>query len=309
MPLWRNRLALVKAESTYGTSSAPANTDALLFTELDVEPLALELIERETIQAYMGHRASIVGQRSVPFKATAEMAGSGTAGTAPRWGPLMKASGCSETIGGGTVTYTPVSSGFSSYTADFYADNGSQQIITGIRGSAEISMSVGEIPTIAFDHMGIYGAPTALSLPTPTYTNQAAPVAVNADNTATVSVHGFSACMTEFSLDLGVEMTFEQKAGCSKQVRITQIKPTGSITIELPAFATKDFLTIASNQTTGTITWVHGGTAGNIITFTAAQCAFDSPTLDDGDSVTHITLPFRCLPNSSGTSVFSLALT
>ena len=44
MALWRNRLALVKAESTYNTNPTPAATDALLFTELDVEPLSLELI-------------------------------------------------------------------------------------------------------------------------------------------------------------------------------------------------------------------------------------------------------------------------
>lgn len=305
MALWRNRLALVKAEATYGTSSSPAASDALLFTELDVEPLALELKERETIQAYMGNRASVVGQRSVPVKATVELAGSGTAGTAPRYGPLLKACGLVEATNAGvSCTYSPVSSGFSSYTMDWYADNGSRQLITGIRGTAEISLSAGEIPTIAFDQMGIYSAPGALSLPTGTYTQQAAPLAVNADNTTTVSVHGFSACMTAFSLSLGVETVFEQKAGCSKQVRITDRKPSGSITIELPAFATKDFLTLASNQTTGPITWTHGG-----ITFTAPTSAFDSPTVEDGEGVTHIVLPFRPLPTSAGNDEFTLAFT
>jgi hypothetical protein len=306
MALWRNRLALVKSESTYGTSSSPAASDALLFTELDVEPLAMELVERETIQAYMGNRASVVGQRSVPVKATVEAAGSGTAGTAPRYGPLLKAAGLSETIVSSTsVTYAPVSDGFSSYTMDFYIDNGSRQAITGIRGGAELSMAVGEIPTIAFDQMGIFAAPGALSRPTETYSAQASPVAVNADNTTSVSVHGFSACMTSFSLNLGVEMTFEQKAGCTKQVRITDRKPTGSITIELPGIATKDFIAIASAQTAGAMSWVHGATLGNILTFDATSVAFDSPTFEDGDSVTHITLPFRLLGNTTWTLAYT----
>jgi hypothetical protein len=300
MALWRNRLALVKSESTYGTSSSPAATDALLFTELDVEPLAMELLERETIQAYMGNRASVVGQRSVPVKATVEMAGSGTAGTAPRYGPLLKACGLSETIVSSTsVTYAPVSTGFSSYTMDFYADNGSRQAITGIRGTAEFSLTTGEIPTVAFDQMGIFAAPGALSRPTETYSNQAAPLAVNADNTATVTVHGLS---------IGNEMVFEQKAGCSKQVRLTDRKTTGSITIELPAIGSKDFIALASAQTAGAITWTHSGAAGNIITFLASYCAFDAPTFEDGDSVTHVTLPFRCLP-STGNDEFSFAFT
>jgi hypothetical protein len=305
MALWRNRLALVKSESTYGTSSSPAASDALLFTELDVEPLAMELVERETIQAYMGNRASVVGQRSVPVKATVEAAGSGTAGTAPRYGPLLKAAGLSETINAGSVTYAPVSDGFSSYTMDFYIDNGSRQAITGIRGGAELSMAVGEIPTFAFDQMGIFAAPGALSRPTETYSAQASPLAVNADNTTAVSVHGFSACMTSFSLNLGVEMTFEQKAGCTKQVRITDRKPTGSITIELPGIATKDFIAIASAQTAGAMSWVHGATAGNILTFDATSVAFDSPTFEDGDSVTHITLPFRLLGNTTWTLAYT----
>ena len=306
MALWRNRLALVKSEDTYGTSSSPAATDALLFTELDVEPLALELIERETIQSYMGNRPSVVGQRSVPVKATVEAAGSGTLGAAPRYGPLLKAAGLSETVSASTsVTYAPVSDGFSSYTMDFYADNGSRQAITGIRGGAELSMAVGEIPTFAFDQMGIFAAPGALSRPTETYSAQASPVAVNADNTTSVSVHGFSACMTSFSLNLGVEMTFEQKAGCTKQVRITDRKPTGSITIELPGIATKDFIAIASAQTAGALSWVHGGTAGNILTFSASSVAFDSPTFEDGDSVTHVTLPFRLLGNTTWTLAYT----
>ena len=310
MALWRNRLALVKAESTYGTNPTPAATDALLFTELDVTPLEMELIERETIQTYFGNRQNVIGQRSVPISATVELAGSGTAGTAPRYGPLLTASGLGETIVAATsVTYAPVSSAFDSYTMQFFIDNGSEQAITGIRGSFDMSLSTGAIPTIAFSHMGIFGAPTALSLPTPTYSNQATPLSVNADNTATVTVHGFSACMTEFSLSLGTEMVFEQKAGCTKQVRLTDRRTTGSITIELPAFATKDFIAAVDAQTEATITWVHGSSAGNIITFTADQTAFDSPSYVEADSVTHITLPFRCLPSSAGNDDFSLAFT
>ena len=306
MAQWRNRLALVKAESTYNTNPSPAATDALLFTELDVEPLALELSEREIIQATYGNRPSVVTQRSVPIKATVELAGSGAAGTAPRWGAVLKACAMAETIVASTsVTYSPVSSSLSSYAMDFFIDNGSRQAIGGIRGTGEISLKANELPTISFDQMGIYSAPGALSRPSETYSQQASPLPVNSDNTATVSVHGFSACMAEFSLSLGVETTFRQLAGCSKQVAVTEAKASGSITIELPSFAAKDFLTIASNQATGAINWVHGTTAGNIATFSAGTCAFDSPTYTEADDITHIVLPFRPL----GTTPFTLALT
>ena len=310
MPLWRNRLALTKIETTYNTSSSPAATDALLFTELDVSPLAVELKERGNIQAYFGNRASIVTQRTVPVKATVELAGSGTAGTAPRWGSLLRSSAAAENIVASTsVTYSPVSSSFSSYSMDFYKDDGAKQSFTGLRGTAELKMSAGDIPTLMFDHMGQYAAPGALSLPTPTYSAQAAPVAVNSDNTTSVSVHGFSACMSDFSFSLGVDTTFRQLAGCSKEVLVTGRKPKGSLTIELPNFATKDFLAIVTAQTTGSISWQHGQTAGNIITFTASTCAFDTPSIQEQDAITMITLPFRPLPTSAGNNEWSIALT
>jgi hypothetical protein len=308
MALWRNRLALTKIESTYNTNSSPANTDALLFTELDISPVSVELAERSTIQAYMGNRASIVASRMVPVQATVEMAASGTAGTVPRWAPLLRSCAVGEAISAGvSVTYTPVSSAFSSYTMDFFKDDGARQAITGIRGTAELSLSAGQIPTISFDQMGQYNSPSALALPTPTYTTQAAPVIVNADNTTSVSVHGVNACLSAFSFSLGVATTFRQLAGCTKEMLPTNRAPSGSLTIELPNQATQDFLALVIAQTTGAITWQHGP-AGNRLTFNASTCAFDTPSIQEMDSITMITLPFRPLPTGSGNNEWSLVL-
>ena len=311
MALTRNRLLLAKSESSYGTtpSPAPAGTDAVLVSGLEVEPLRLELKDRELVQGHLGNSAQVVGQSSVGVSFSVELAGSGTAGTAPRWGPLMKACGFSETVVTSTsVTYAPISSSFSSVALDFRND-GMKHLILGVRGSVAIEMGAGDLPKLNFTFVGIYGAPTATSNPTATFTNQAAPVAVNADNTTGVSVHSYSACMNAFSLDLANDVIFRQLAGCSKQVMITDRKPSGSITLELPALGTKDFYSIAAAQTAGSISFQHGQTAGNIATFTASNCAFDSPTLEDGDGIQHIVLPFRPLPTSSGNDEMSLVLT
>lgn len=310
MPLLtRKRLILAKSEETYATSAAPAGSDAVLVTNLEVEPLAMELIEREIIDGNLGNRDNVVGQRMVNVKFSVELAGSGTAGTAPRWGPVIKACGFNETVtGGNTVTYAPVSSSFSSCTLDFYND-GIRQLVTGCRGTFSLEMSAGEIPTLAFEMMGLYAAPTALANVSPTYTAQAAPVAVNADNTTAVSVHSYSACMNAFSLQVANEMVFRQLAGCTKEVIIPDRKPTGEITIELPPLGTKDYFTIASAQTKGAIGWQHGQTAGNIVTFNAATSAFDSPTYEDADGIQHLKLPFRPIPTSAGNNEFSLVLT
>lgn len=310
MPLYtRKQVLLAKSEATYGTSAAPEAADAVLVSDLEVTPLAMEMAERTNINGILGQRDQVVTQRMVQVNFAVELAGSGAAGTAPRWGPVIKACGFSETVSASTsVTYAPISSSFSSVTLDFYND-GNRHLVVGARGTWSLSMAVGEIPRINFEMMGWYTAPTALANVTPTYANQATPLAVNSDNTPTVTVHSLSACLQAYSLELGNQMVFRQLAGCTKEALITDRQPTGSLTIELPAIGTKDFFAIASAQTKGSIAVTHGTAAGNIATITTATAAFDGPTFEDGDGIQHIVLPFRPIPTSAGNDEMSLVLT
>jgi hypothetical protein len=309
MALTRNRLLLAKAESTYGTSSSPAGTDALLVSNLEVSPLELNRLDRELIRPYLGSSAMVVGQRHVAVNFDVELAGSGTAGTAPRWGCLFKACGFAETLVTNTsAAYSPVSSSFSSVTLDFNAD-GTKHLVTGARGTASISLSAGEIPKISFQFLGIYNAASANAAASPTFSNQAAPVVVNSTNTTPVSIHSYAACLESFSLDLGNETPFRQLAGCSQQVMITDRKVAGEISIEAPALGDKNYFSIASAQTASTISWTHGQTAGNIVAFSASNCSFDSPKYGDSDGIQMLTLGYEAIPSSSGNDEFTLTLT
>jgi hypothetical protein len=83
----------------------------VLVSALEVQPLQLELKDRELILGYLGNTEMVVGQRLVSVSFDVEIAGSGTAGTAPKWSALMQACGFSETIVSVTsVTYAPISS-------------------------------------------------------------------------------------------------------------------------------------------------------------------------------------------------------
>lgn len=311
--LTRKRLLLAKTEATYGTSAAPDGTNALLVSNLEVSPLEIELLDRELITPYLGNSEKVVGQRMVQVNFDVELAGSGTAGTAPQWGPVMKACGFAEALVASTsVTYSPVSTSFSSVTLDFNAD-GNKHLVTGCRGTATINLNAGEIPKISFQMMGIYNAVTAASAVTPTFANQADPVVVNSVNTTSVSAFSFSACLESFSLDLGNETPFRQLAGCTQQVLITERAPSGEISIEAPIVGSgagqKDFFAAVSAQTLGAITWQHGQTAGNIITFNAPTCNLDSPSYADSDGVMMLNLPYMPIPSSSGNDEFTVVLT
>jgi hypothetical protein len=311
--LTRKRLLLAKTESTYGTSAAPDGTNALLVSNLEVSPLEIELLDRELITPFLGNSEKVVGQRMVQVNFDVELAGSGAAGTAPQWGPVMMACGFAQAVSASTsVTYTPVSASFSSVTLDFNAD-GNKHLVTGCRGTATINLNAGEIPKISFQMMGIYNAVTAASAVTPTFANQADPVVVNSVNTTSVSAFSFSACLEAFSLDLGNETPFRQLAGCTQQVLITERAPSGEISIEAPIVGSgagqKDFFAAVSAQTLGAITWQHGQTAGNIVTFNAPTCNLDSPSYADSDGVMMLNLPYMPIPSASGNDEFTLVLT
>lgn len=312
MALTRNRLLLAKIEATYGTDADCDGTDALLVSNLEVNPLQIELLDRELIQPYLGNSEKVAGQRMASVTFDVELVTSGTVGTAPRWGRLMRACAFEETIVASTsVTYAPISDPdtMESVTVDFWADN-KRHLITGCRGTWSLTANVGEIPKISFELMGIYNDVTDDPKPTPiTFGDQADPLAVNSDNTTNVEVHDYAACMESFSLTLGNENPFKQLAGCDKSVRVTQRAPSGEVTIEDPELSAMDYFAAVSAQDLGNVTWQHTDASGGIITFTAPTCNLDAPSYADSDGVQMLTLPFMPVPTSAGDDEFTIVLT
>lgn len=295
MALTRNRLLLSKIEEEYGVSSSPEGTDALKVSELEVSPLEVELIDRELITPYFGNTQKVVSQRMCNVNFSCELAGSGVVGVAPKWGPVLRACGFVENIvEEESVIYTPVSSGFESVTMDFRAD-GTRHLITGVRGNVTISIETGAIPRLNFEMMGLYNDPTGVAIPSVTFDDQADPVVINSENTLQVSIHDYAACLQSMELNVSNEVVYRQLAGCSRQVRLTDRKPEGTISIESPDLEDKDYFYAVSNQSLAPVSFTHGTTAGNIIQVVAPNCNLGSPAYGDSDGVMLLELPF--MPN------------
>ena len=311
MPLLsRKRLILAKTESTYGTDPSPTGAaNAILVRNLEITPLQAETVSRDLLRPYLGVSDQLLAQTRVEVTFEVELAGSGTAGTAPAYGAVLKACGLSETVVATTsVTYAPVSATFSSVTLYFHND-GIRHKVTGCRGSFQINASVGQIPTIAFTLTGIYNAPTDESLPSPTYANQAAPLIFKNGNTSNFSVFSYAGCLQSLEFNVANEIVYRELVGCTKEVLITNRAPSGTCVIEAPTIAAKDFFTIANGSSTGSITFQHGATGGNIVTFTTAQSDIGSPTYSDQDGIQMLNLPYLAIPTSAGNDELSLAFT
>jgi hypothetical protein len=307
--LSRKRLILVKTESTYGTDSTPAGTDALLVRNLDITPLSGDVVSRDLIRPYMGNFDQLISMTSVAINFEVELAGSGTAGTAPKYDAILKACGLAATIVSSTsVTYAPVSASFSSATIYFNVD-GVLHKLTGCRGSMNMSCAVGAIPTLAFNLTGVYNAPTDTAQPAVTYSAQATPLIFREGNTSAFSFFSYSGILQSVDFNLANDLVYRELVGGTKETLITDRKPAGTVMIEAPTIATKDFFTTALASSTGNLTFLHGTTAGNRVTFLASQVDVLNPTYQDQDSIMMLSVPYVAIPTTAGNNEFSLAFT
>jgi hypothetical protein len=386
MPLLsRKRLILCKSEVTYGVDITPAGTDALLVRSLDVTPIEADVVSRDLIRNYMGNSDQLLAQTRVSISFQVEMAGSGTAATAPRFSSLLKACGMAETItsaavtgtatagGAGTITlaagasavnnfyngmvisitggtgnghiglitdyvgstkvatvqastatfvpgassaysiaanvgYLPVSTGFASATI-YFNNDGVLHKITGARGTFTLTAAVGGIPTIDFQLTGVYNAPTDTAAPTTTYSDQATPVIFKAGNTSAFSILNYTACLQSLSFNVVNETVYRELVGCTKEVMITNRASAGECMIEAPTIAQKDFFAIANNDTTGTLTLLHGSTAGNRVTLLAPKVDITNPSYADQDGIQMLNIPYVAIPTTAGNDEVKLTFT
>jgi len=304
------RLLLAEEETTYGTDPTPTGAaNAILVRSLEISPFQSDAVERELIRGYMGNYETFHANQRVEVTFEVEMVGSGAAGTAPAFGPLLKACGNSETISASTsVTYAPVSSSFDSVTIYFFQD-GVRQAVTGARGSFALSAEVGQIPTITFTMLGIYNEPTDVANATPTYQNQAKPVLFKNGNTTSQELFGYAGAVQSFSFDQSNQMIYRELVGGTKEVLITDRRPGGSIVLEAELMATHNYFSDITGADTGTNTFQHGQTAGNIFTFSAPQTDLSAISYSDSDGVQMLNFDYSATPTTSGNDEYSIVMT
>lgn len=312
--LLRKRLILIEQETTYGTDPTPTGTDAVLVRDLSITPQQSDVVSRDLIRPYLGASEQLLANTRVECTFSVELAGSGTVGTAPQYGKALKACGLSETIpnDSSSVTYAPVSSSFDSVTIHYNID-GVRHKVTGARGTFTLNASVGEIPTIDFTFTGIYVAPDDSALPTVTYANQATPLIFKNGNTDTFALLNYSGSLQSVSFDIGNSIVYRELVGGSKEVLITDRGANGSVTIEAPTLAQKDYFAAAlvdSGLGTNTnLTFQHGTTAGNIVDFSSTRVDIGDVSYSDQDGIAMLNIPYTSVPSTSGNDEFSLIYT
>jgi hypothetical protein len=356
-----------------------------LVRDLSITPLQSDVVDRELIRPYLGASEQLLANTRVEVTFQVELAGSGTAGTAPAFGGVLQACGFSATttaaaitgtaqagaagsitlasgssatnniyngmvitITGGTgegesgvitayngstkvatvqkttatftpdatseysiaanVAYKPVSDTFSSVSI-YYNIEGVLHKVTGCRGTFTLNGAVGEIPTISFTMTGIYNAPTNTAAPSVTYSNQATPQVFKNGNTTNFQLLSYSGCLQSVELDIGNEVIYRELVGCSKEVLITDRAVTGTVALEAPTIAQKDYFTAALGDVLGNFSFKHGQATGNIVTVNSTTIDIGDVSYEDQDGIHMLSIPVTAVPGSTGNDEILIVFT
>ncbi len=105
--IMRKRVLLVKIESLEGTDPTPDGTsNAILVSNMNITPIDSEQVSRQLIRQFLGNSDTLLAQVGVSIDFEVEIAGAGAAGSAPAWGPVLKACGFTETPSTASIAIT-----------------------------------------------------------------------------------------------------------------------------------------------------------------------------------------------------------
>lgn len=290
----KSRTLFAKPETVYGTPVALVAADAIRTANLTIKPFEATALERKLDGPSFGSSGKIHVGEHVVVEFDVEMTGSGTAGTAPKFGHLFKACKMSETIIAVTsVAYEPATNATDSETMYFELD-GQRHALSGARGNWSIKFDSQNIPYFHFTFTGLWIDPVSTPGIVPVWTGWQTPKPVSKRYTPAVDLHGLSSVFSSASFEYGNSVKYINNPGGEEFVNIDDRKCSGSIKLLAPALSTKNYFTAALADTVGAFTLVHGITAGNIITLAGDYVQLLQPTYgeDNGRAMIEAKLDF-----------------
>ncbi len=308
--LYRNAAVLAKIETTYGTDAVPTGgANAILVSELSLQPMEMQTVDRALIRPFLGNSEQMPTQIYNGCEFSVELAGSGTAGTAPAIGPLLRACGFAETITPATsVAYAPISTGFESLS--FYMNlDGVLHKGLGARGTVSFSLKNNERPMARFKFTGLFVAVADAALPTVNFAAWKKPLPCNRTNTPTFTLHGYAALLDDLQIDMANEVVYRGLIGGAEFVRLTDRKPKGSVLMEAVKVADKNWWTSIQAATDGAMQMVHGLNAGNIVTIDAPGVQIHTPTYQDQQGIVMLSAQLTVNPGPTGNDELVLTFT
>jgi len=296
-----------KIENPSGTDATPDLTYGVIAYDVSLEVKG-DMKERNAGNADRSLYPNIRGKTSVDLKFWIELKGSGTKGTAPKWGPLLRACDRLETaLAGTSVMYSMALTG---ETCSIYVNiDGILHKLIGCAGDCEIDLTSGDIAKLNFTMSGVYALPTDSPCS-----------AITVDSTSGLIVKGtattfgsYAAIIEKILLKFGNKVTERPSMNATEGILAFMVgdrNPSGIMTCEavLRATTNADFWSYFDTGTTKELSVVLGTTEGNIVIIVAPACKLSAPKYGDRDGIRLMDIEFQCA-RSSGNDEMTILLT
>jgi hypothetical protein len=300
------KVILLKAEATEGTDAAPVvGTNA--FRVLDYSPTFMDADARprNIEKAYFGADPVAMANFKRGASWTMEMHGGGAAGTVPQWMTVLAFAGFGApvVVASTSATQSPTST-VSSATHWAYIDDLLLKTI-GARMNAGYTVEDDQIPMFNMTLLG--RPPTTLgeeSAPgTAVFSGIVDPVIASSENT-TFTLDGYAVPLRRMTMNANADLQFRSLIGPQDRVLYRDRNWNGSIVVELPNLATKDYFAKVRPGTTMASSLAHGNVAGNIVTITHPKLQITGNVeLSEEQGAIMATFPVTALANAGNDEV------
>ena len=315
----KNSVVTAKAQTAAGTDAGPTGAaNAVLIKNVSITPLDAQNISRDVIRGSFGGSEQLVGPASVKLSYGVELAGSGTAGTAPAWGVLLQ--GCAAGEGllatPARVEYSPVSTNLKALS-QYYYDDGVLHKLLDCMGNCTLSAKVGEIPTLNFEWIGVNGGIatgnpsgtsfTAWKKPVPMTKANVIDITLGATYNAGVLTGGTTYPSTGLELNFGNAVNFDALLG-AETVDITDRDSAGSTELQLDAAQEVALMANVVGNVSTSLAFTIGTAAGNKIIVFAPNVQMVSPSKVDRNGKRLIGFDLRFVPTAAGNDEWKLVV-
>ena len=296
---WRQLALLFKTEATYGLDAAPTGAvNAIQATEVTLTPLQGQDVNRDLYVPWLGHQGVILVNNYATLAFQVELTGSGAAGTAPAFGPLLRACAMAETVSAGTdVKYNPISSQQEAATILFNRD-GVRHALLGSRGTFTCNLVPAQIPRLAFTFTGLLGPIGDAVLPATTLSAFKTPVPVSKANTV-LTMFGNALAAESISFDLANQIEPRFLIG-EETIEHVERQATGQVVAKAGLLAETNWFDRALTRARGAVKVEHGKTAGNIVTFDAPNVETGRPTEGESQRIMNYSVPLMLTAQAPG---------
>lgn len=282
------KMLLAKKEATYNIDAVPTSAaNAILTRGFEYEPLVFDMLNRNLDIAARGALPGVPTNKRATFAFEFELQGSGAAGTAPPWMPLLEACGMAAPVLTATVSaaqrMAAINTAISSLSAYWWAGDQAHKAL-GCRGDiTSIDFTAGAYPFIGVDFMGLVPAAawSVSAPPVPVLTAWREPIEFTTA-ASSFALNGFAAVLKSFKAKVNADVKLRNLVGTNYIQRGNHAMDV-SILIEAPSFAAMNYLNTLNAGARIPVSITHGTVAGSIIQLDAPFLQFKKikPVNDD----------------------------